>query len=103
MTTGTQQLIADLEAVAAAPTQQPTWRIKQVCTDAARILADLVDDDDEVDTNHPEGTTAICVYCQQQILLDQLCATTSGAAGAADARLQAWQRGLRAWERGLRG
>jgi len=38
----------------------------------------------------------------QQILLDQLCATTSGAGGAADDRLQAWQRGLRAWERGLR-
>ena len=38
----------------------------------------------------------------QQILLDQLCATTSGAGGAADGRLQAWQRGLRAWERGLR-
>jgi molecular chaperone DnaJ len=37
----------------------------------------------------------------QQILLDQLCATTSGAGGAADDRLQAWQRGLRAWERGL--
>jgi len=38
----------------------------------------------------------------QQILLDQLCATTSGAGGAADGRLQAWQRALRAWERGLR-
>jgi molecular chaperone DnaJ len=38
----------------------------------------------------------------QQILLDQLCATTSGAGGAADGRLQAWQRSLRAWERGLR-
>ena len=36
----------------------------------------------------------------QQILLDQLCATTSG--GAADERLGAWQRDLRAWERGLR-
>lgn len=39
----------------------------------------------------------------QQILLDQLCATTSGAGGAADERLQAWHRGLRAWERGLQG
>ncbi|WP_232061902.1 DnaJ C-terminal domain-containing protein [Variovorax sp. PBS-H4] len=37
----------------------------------------------------------------QQILLDQLCATTASAAEAADDRLQAWQRGLRAWERGL--
>jgi len=37
----------------------------------------------------------------QQILLDQLCATTSGPGGRDD-RLQAWQRGLRAWERGLR-
>ncbi|KWT95812.1 MULTISPECIES: DnaJ C-terminal domain-containing protein [unclassified Variovorax] len=39
----------------------------------------------------------------QQILLDQLCATTAGAGGVADDRLQAWQRGLRAWERGMRG
>ncbi len=39
----------------------------------------------------------------QQILLDQLCATTSGAGGqAVDDQLKAWQRGLRAWERGLR-
>lgn len=39
----------------------------------------------------------------QQILLDQLCATTSGAGAREDERLQAWHRGLRAWERGLRG
>ena len=39
----------------------------------------------------------------QQILLDQLCATTSGAGASVDDRLQGWQRGLRAWERGLRG
>lgn len=38
----------------------------------------------------------------QQILLDQLCATTSGAGAPMDDRLQAWHRGLRAWERGLR-
>ncbi|GAA4343520.1 molecular chaperone DnaJ [Variovorax defluvii] len=39
----------------------------------------------------------------QQILLDQLCATASGADGrAVDERLRAWQRGLRAWERGQR-
>ncbi|MDR6534449.1 molecular chaperone DnaJ [Variovorax soli] len=38
----------------------------------------------------------------QQILLDQLCATTSGGE-AMDERLQAWQRSLRTWERGLRG
>lgn len=38
----------------------------------------------------------------QQILLDQLSATTSGAGGEAlDDRLRAWNRGLRAWERGL--
>lgn len=37
----------------------------------------------------------------QQILLDQLLATTSGAgAHAADERLRAWNRKLRAWERG---
>ncbi|WP_077001958.1 DnaJ C-terminal domain-containing protein [Variovorax sp. KK3] len=40
----------------------------------------------------------------QQILLDQLCATTSGAGGrGVDNRLDAWRRGLRAWERGLGG
>lgn len=40
----------------------------------------------------------------QQILLDQLCATTSSASGqGVDDRLQAWQRGLRAWERSFRG
>lgn len=38
----------------------------------------------------------------QQILLDQLSATTSGADGEAlDDRLRAWNRGLRAWERRL--
>jgi molecular chaperone DnaJ len=38
----------------------------------------------------------------QQILLDQLLATTSGAGGhASDDRLRAWSRRLRAWERGL--
>lgn len=39
----------------------------------------------------------------QQILLDQLLATTSGGAQSSDARLRAWSRGLRAWERGLTG
>ena len=38
----------------------------------------------------------------QEILLDQLMAGTSGAAGqASDDRLAAWNRQLRAWERGL--
>jgi molecular chaperone DnaJ len=38
----------------------------------------------------------------QQILLDQLLATSSGAGGEAlDERLRAWNRGLRAWERSL--
>jgi molecular chaperone DnaJ len=38
----------------------------------------------------------------QQILLDQLSATSSGAGGEAlDDRLRAWNRGLRAWERRL--
>lgn len=38
----------------------------------------------------------------QQILLDQLSATMSGAgAQALDDRLRAWNRGLRAWERSL--
>jgi molecular chaperone DnaJ len=37
----------------------------------------------------------------QEILLDQLSATTSGAGGhPSDARLRAWNRGLRTWERG---
>jgi molecular chaperone DnaJ len=40
----------------------------------------------------------------QQILLDQLLATTSGASGhASDERLRAWNRTLRAWERGTKG
>jgi molecular chaperone DnaJ len=38
----------------------------------------------------------------QQILLDQLLATSSGAGGEAlDGRLRAWNRDVRAWERGL--
>jgi molecular chaperone DnaJ len=38
----------------------------------------------------------------QQILLDQLLATSSGAGGEAlDERLRAWNRGLRVWERSL--
>ncbi|WP_286560035.1 DnaJ C-terminal domain-containing protein [Variovorax brevis] len=37
----------------------------------------------------------------QEILLDQLLATTSGNGAQADARIRAWNRGLRAWERGL--
>jgi molecular chaperone DnaJ len=38
----------------------------------------------------------------QQILLDQLSATSSSAGGEAlDDRLRAWNRGLRAWERSL--
>lgn len=40
----------------------------------------------------------------QEILLDQLIAASSGADGqASDPRLRAWNRGLRAWERGLPG
>ncbi|MDM0108243.1 DnaJ C-terminal domain-containing protein [Variovorax sp. J22R24] len=39
----------------------------------------------------------------QQILLDQLLATTSGDGRGSDARLRAWSRGLRAWERGMSG
>jgi len=39
----------------------------------------------------------------QQILLDQLLATTSGGGQSSDPRLRAWSRGLRAWERGLSG
>lgn len=38
----------------------------------------------------------------QEILLDQLSATTSDAGGQpSDERLRAWNRGVRAWERGL--
>jgi molecular chaperone DnaJ len=38
----------------------------------------------------------------QEILLDQLLATTSGAGGhGSDSRLRAWHHGLRAWERGM--
>jgi molecular chaperone DnaJ len=38
----------------------------------------------------------------QEILLDQLIASSSGhGAAAPDERLRAWHRGLRAWERGL--
>jgi molecular chaperone DnaJ len=37
----------------------------------------------------------------QEILLDQLLATTSGPGAQADARIRAWNRGLRDWERGL--
>ncbi|MDM0078020.1 DnaJ C-terminal domain-containing protein [Variovorax sp. J2P1-59] len=39
----------------------------------------------------------------QQILLDQLLATTSGGGHSPDSRLRAWSRDLRAWERGLSG
>jgi molecular chaperone DnaJ len=39
----------------------------------------------------------------QQILLDQLLATTSGGGQSSDPRLRTWSRGLRAWERGLSG
>ncbi|MEJ8845638.1 DnaJ C-terminal domain-containing protein [Variovorax rhizosphaerae] len=35
----------------------------------------------------------------QEILLDQLLATTSGDGGTSDKRLRAWNSGLRAWER----
>ena len=42
------------------------------------------------------------ISTDQQILLDQLSATSSGAGGEAlDERLRAWNRGLRAWERSL--
>ncbi|MEJ8858503.1 DnaJ C-terminal domain-containing protein [Variovorax robiniae] len=37
----------------------------------------------------------------QEILLDQLLATTSGDGGTSDKRLRAWNSGLRAWERGM--
>lgn len=39
----------------------------------------------------------------QEILLDQLIAAASGAAGQASDRLRNWQRGLRSWEKNLPG
>jgi molecular chaperone DnaJ len=38
----------------------------------------------------------------QEILLDQLIASSSGSGEGKDERLRAWNRGLRAWERGLK-
>lgn len=45
----------------------------------------------------PEALSA-----DQEILLDQLIASSSGSGEGADERLRAWNRGLRAWERSLK-
>lgn len=75
-----------------------------------RLSYRLKDQGFPVERRGPRGDQLVTVVpifpkrlsTDQEILLDQLIATSSGRDGrAADARLDAWNKGLRAWEQGL--
>ena len=75
-----------------------------------RLSYRLKDQGFPVERRGPRGDQLVTVVpifpkrmsTDQEILLDQLIATSLGWDGrAADARLDAWNKGLRAWEQGL--